>query len=105
MHILYNNLKKMNNVVFIASKLDEIKKKYKSNRFCVWVWKRKVRNWFIAYMKNNKITDVEFNWIEELKWISELFEKEWIKILKVEIVYDNIKITGNTEIKETKIIL
>ena len=96
----------MRNILFIREKIKNLQAQYKSNRFCVGVGKRKVARGFIAYLDENNwnyswITDVEFNWILELKALTELLEKEGIKIVKIELVFDNnIKknIQANTSI-------
>ncbi len=83
----------MGNHLFIKEKIKELKKKYKSNRFCVGTGKRQVIRWFISYYNNNGkysgIKEVEFEWIMELKAITEIMEQKKIKIMKIEIVYDN----------------
>jgi len=83
----------MNNILFIKTKIKKLKEQYKSNRFCVGVWKRKVARGFIAYIDEKRnyswITDIEFIWIMELKAITEILEKENVKIVKIELVLDN----------------
>jgi len=85
-NILYYNYNKM----FIKEKIKQLKEKYKSERFCIWGWSRKVQNWFIIFVWSDKrLKEIEYSGIYELKAIIELLEKSWYKIIKIEVIFKN----------------
>ena len=71
----------------IEKEVNDLKKQFKSKRFCIWVGKRKVATFRIVVTKPqwDTIDEIEWKWIEELKAYTKILEDKWFLIKKLDI--------------------